>query len=350
MQDRIVSRRPPMRTASALWKIVAASAAFMIAVHAGPMASAQSWEEKTRQNFAPPTIARPDFGIQSPPGVSIDRPGSPPEVENPVEPPPSNGGDRGGWCPGIYPCWPWYPYHCYREYRRRWWAYPVYPGYGYYPDYYGYYPPYGAPRPVYPVPYPVYVPVDPLIGGRRDPALPNAGRAERDDAAPDADEMLDRLEQRAKETARQEIRIGDSLFAQGKYAEASVRYRRAIRADGTLADAWIRQALALIALGNYPTAVEMMKRGLALAPDWAQRGFRLDDLYGKDGVAKRVHIGDLAREVAANPNNAGRLFLLGVMLYFDGEREAAGEFFRRSAANDAAGTLPIDAFSENAGH
>ncbi|RMG04658.1 MAG: tetratricopeptide repeat protein [Planctomycetota bacterium] len=340
MQDRVAiffTAKPP-RT-SAVTRGLAVLAVCVILLLVGQSSVAQSWEEKTRENFAPPTIARPEFKIQSP-GNSMDPPASPPEGEHPVEPPPGHGGGGSGWCPGVYPCWPWYPYGCHRAYRRWWWAYPVYPEYGYHY-------PLGPTYPVYPVPYPVYVPVDPPGGGVSEPFVPPAAPLRADDTSPDREEMLAELDRRARQAAEQEIRIGDSLFAEGKYAEASVRYRRAIRADGTLADAWIRQALALIAVGNYPTAVEMMKRGLAIDPDWPKKGFNLDQLYGANGIAKRIHIGDLAREVAADPNHAGRLFLLGVMLYLDGETDSAADFLRRAAANDPAGTLPVASFLEN---
>lgn len=128
------------------------------------------------------------------------------------------------------------------------------------------------------------------------------------------------------------IDSGDDEFFQRRFAQALGHYRQAAAAARDLADAQFRQAFAQIAIGRYSEAVKAIERGLQLNPDWADSDFTLDDLYGDNKELKKSHLDALKNAVAAHPHDAELLFLLGVFLYFDGQKTASAPFFHRAEA------------------
>jgi hypothetical protein len=238
-------------------------------------------------------------------------------------------------------------------------SYPLYP----YPSLYGYGPTFG---PFYgPLPYggvlqPVWIPpgalfgpqavmrfigAAPAIGPVAPPVQPQAQQPAGGFGMLAADPPLARPAQKPRATnadarARSQrfIVLGDGYFAKQAYSDASQRYKLAAQAAPDMADGFFRQGIALVALGHYEAAARSLKRGLTIKPDWADSDFRLDMLYGDNGLAKAAHIEALAQEARRAPS-ADILFLLGVMLYFDGAPERAKPFFVRSrelAAGDDA--------------
>ena len=123
---------------------------------------------------------------------------------------------------------------------------------------------------------------------------------------------------------------GDRLFTQGKYREAYGQYRSAAKAVPRLAEAYFRQVFALVAIGAYESAARAAKTGLEMHPEWPKGPFRLDNLYDNDEAAKRAHLARLADAVQQSPQNGDLLFLLGVMLHFDGREEEARTFFAQA--------------------
>jgi tetratricopeptide (TPR) repeat protein len=145
------------------------------------------------------------------------------------------------------------------------------------------------------------------------------------------------------------IGFGDAHFANQKYRDAYGRYKKAAEAAPTLADAYFRQAFALVALGNYPQAVKVLKRGLELDPAWPNSGFQVDELYGNSQLEKTAHLGDLAQAAADEPNDAELLFLLGVLFHFDGEPGRAAPLFQRAARLSGGNPAHLRPFVEPAG-
>jgi tetratricopeptide (TPR) repeat protein len=137
------------------------------------------------------------------------------------------------------------------------------------------------------------------------------------------------------ELASKYIGYGDTLFAKQKYAEANERYRKAARSAPQAAAAWFRQGFALAAIGRYDQAAVAIKRGLKLDSAWAKSNFDLDQLFGGSAAAKNACLDALAAAVAAKPADANRLFVLGVVLHFDGQANRAAAIFTR--AEQAAG-------------
>ena len=142
------------------------------------------------------------------------------------------------------------------------------------------------------------------------------------------------------------IGYGDALFAQGKYAEANERYRKAARSAPQLGAAWFRQGFALAAVGRCDLAAAAVKRGLKLDPVWPKSNFEIDQLFGANGQAKNAMLDALAAAAMAKPTDSDRLFILGVFLHFDDQNGRAATLFERAeqVAGDNVGH--IEAFLE----
>ncbi len=127
------------------------------------------------------------------------------------------------------------------------------------------------------------------------------------------------------------IGFGDANFVEQKYLAAIERYKSASRIAPDLAEPYLRQGHALVALGQYENAVKAFRRGLRIRGQWNGSPFRLDQLYGPDRIAKVSHLETLAKAVEANPLDANLLIAMGMQLFFDGQSERAGVFFARAA-------------------
>ncbi|HEY2893112.1 MAG TPA: tetratricopeptide repeat protein, partial [Pirellulales bacterium] len=144
------------------------------------------------------------------------------------------------------------------------------------------------------------------------PAANNQGPAE-----PRGKPHATNAEQKAK--AGKFLGFGDTNFANQKYGPAIDRYKLAAQVAPDLPDTYLRQGHALVALGQYDSAVKAFKRGLRIRADWNDSPFRLDQLYGPDQIAKTSHIETLAKAVEGNPLDSTLLWALGMQLYFDGQ-------------------------------
>lgn len=212
---------------------------------------------------------------------------------------------------GVYP----YPVYGY-PYAAFSGNFPNGPGYTVLYPYAGY--PYSAP--VYPSPQIFGVP-----GPSTDPAVPPS-RPEREER-PAAQRGTNRD---SLALAGKFIGYGDNHFAAQRYNEANQRYKTAAGVAPGLAEACFRQGFALTAMGRYELAIKAFKRGLDLDPAWAASGFRIDTLYRDNEMAKKSHLDALAKATSGEQLDPDMLFLLGVLLYFDGQSERAAPFFQRA--------------------
>ncbi len=136
-------------------------------------------------------------------------------------------------------------------------------------------------------------------------------------------------EQRAR--AGRFVGFGDAQFAKQKYLAAAGRYKTAIETAPDLADGYLRQAFAQVALGQYENAAKAFKRGLTVRDDWRGSPFRLEQLYVDAPISKTQHLENLAKAVEANPFDADLLLVLGLELYFDDQKDRAAVFLSRVA-------------------
>jgi hypothetical protein len=224
-------------------------------------------------------------------------------------------------------------------------GHPFFDGYGYSPGY------------IQPPPAASYLPMAPIVIQAQpyllgpnpldNPVirewLPDQQRRRRDaeetearDAQPPQENVPVFLKESSPERRRQSQRYvvqGDDLFARQNYLQAIARYKQAISSAPDLALPRFRAAFALAAYGEFGQAVEHLKRGLALDPDWPLEGERLSDRMGENNTIALNHLlqraTGWAKEDVRDPD---RLFLLGVLLYFNEDVEKSRLLFETALA------------------
>ncbi len=123
-------------------------------------------------------------------------------------------------------------------------------------------------------------------------------------------------------------RRGDEWFRQQQYSQAHERYEHAISLAEDRPEPWFRKAFALAALGHFYPAARTIQRGLEVDPDWPSKGESLDSLFGPDNVlAKTALLHRVSSWVRADVRDPERLFLMGVLLHFDNQRDKSPVFF-----------------------
>src|SRR5579859_417417 len=80
---------------------------------------------------------------------------------------------------------------------------------------------------------------------------------------------------------RKFVQSGNKYFQSGKYREASIMYRTALRKDPRFGEAYYREGQSQLKLGNLGLAVDNLRRALELIPDGTTR------------IDARVKLGDL---------------------------------------------------------
>lgn len=127
------------------------------------------------------------------------------------------------------------------------------------------------------------------------------------------------------------IALGDDYFGNQKYVSAYQRYAEAISAGPRESVAYLRQGISLVALGRYVQASRVLKRGVALDAGMDGSNFRLDNIYGANRMAKQAHLDALAKAAGDQPGDPDLLFLVGILVHFDGQSDRARPFFQRAA-------------------
>jgi tetratricopeptide (TPR) repeat protein len=146
------------------------------------------------------------------------------------------------------------------------------------------------------------------------------------------------LEPRAvpAEESRRLAELGIRAFRAGEYGLALRRFREATDIDRTNARAFFLLGQASVAVGQYHDAVTAIQDGLHLQPDWPTSDFRPRvELYGDDPDAWRELGRRLDDALRRKPDDPACLFLRAYLLWFDGQRAAAAEWFVRARARTA---------------
>lgn len=134
----------------------------------------------------------------------------------------------------------------------------------------------------------------------------------------------------AKARAGKFIDFGDALFAKQQFRQALERYKLAAQQAPDMAEIYLRQGIALVAVGQYESAAKSFRRGVKL-PDWNVAGMGIDQLYNGARAAKEAHIEALAMALRTAPHDANLLFVLGMEMFLSGQPERASAFFARAA-------------------
>ncbi len=128
----------------------------------------------------------------------------------------------------------------------------------------------------------------------------------------------------ARELSLRNLVKGDEYFKKQDYRRAYDRYKLAASLTKDLPTPHFKKGFALVALRQYDRAAYEFKQGLALDPKWPFTGESLRNLFGADNViAKDSMLHQVAEWVKEDIRDPERLFIFGVVLYFDGQAEQA---------------------------
>lgn len=120
---------------------------------------------------------------------------------------------------------------------------------------------------------------------------------------------------------------GDQRLRAQKWSEARAAYRSSVDAAPDRAEAHLRLGLCLVAIQRFDSAIHEFKRAIFIDPQLAQSGKVSKVIFGPDSQVVRASIisklTDWVKDDYANPD---RLFLMGVMLHFEGDPRSQ-EFF-----------------------
>ncbi len=139
---------------------------------------------------------------------------------------------------------------------------------------------------------------------------------------------------------RRYVETGNKYFERGKYKEASIMYRSALRKDARYGEAYYRLGLTYLKTGEWQQAVPAFRRAVELQPDNDDARARLADLYVMaylaDGRRPRQvyeEIKDLAQQMLRrNPNSYDGLRLMGYLAWGDRDLKLATDYFTRANA------------------
>ncbi|MBI3863852.1 MAG: tetratricopeptide repeat protein [Planctomycetia bacterium] len=135
---------------------------------------------------------------------------------------------------------------------------------------------------------------------------------------------------------------GDEYFAKSNYLQAYGHYKQALSVAPTRIEARFRLAMSLASMSHFSQAVDEMKRGMRVDPDWPRTGATLDTLFGADNALSKNAVlhkaADWVREDIRDPN---RLFLMGVLLHFNDDGEKSHTFFEAASA-----LAPVPAYAQ----
>ncbi|WP_437191266.1 tetratricopeptide repeat protein [Planctomicrobium sp. SH527] len=121
------------------------------------------------------------------------------------------------------------------------------------------------------------------------------------------------------ETSYQYQTQGDMQLQQLNYLAASERYKKSIDAARERADPRYRLAVTLAARSRFPEAVDQLKLATMIDPGFPQIADSLEDLYGVGNTLEKTRLMDRVSEwVMQDARDPNRLFLMGALLYLDG--------------------------------
>ncbi len=124
------------------------------------------------------------------------------------------------------------------------------------------------------------------------------------------------------------LNLGWDLFYNGDYAGAAESFRQAMLKDGD--DPWIKLAFAqaLFAIGDYPDAAFLLRRGMQLLPDYLEFAPNPLDRYG-DVLDHAEQILALRTFLEYLPEDPAGMLMLGVQSFLIGDFVTAEIQFSR---------------------
>jgi tetratricopeptide (TPR) repeat protein len=116
---------------------------------------------------------------------------------------------------------------------------------------------------------------------------------------------------------------GDNWLRQQEFHKAFDRYKAAVSEAPDRGEAHVRLAVAYAALGHLDLAVRQLKRGIAADPQLTAKAEPLSKIYGEgNSIAQSAMIHKATLWAKDDIRDPDRLFLLGVLLYLQGDERA----------------------------
>ena len=151
----------------------------------------------------------------------------------------------------------------------------------------------------------------------------------------------------ARKKADRFIEIGDQRFQEQKFHDALLRYKMAIEASPDYAVAHLRHGFSLIGNRRYEEAAVALKKAFTLDSEIVKSGFRIDQLYDDNRLARQAHEEGLAQAVLDAPSSGDLHFVMGMWLVFSGDLDRSRKFFEK--ARELGVDSGVVAQAENAG-
>ena len=121
---------------------------------------------------------------------------------------------------------------------------------------------------------------------------------------------------------------GDKAFRAQDFQRAYSRYKQATLVANDQGTPHFRMGYTLVALRQYHRAIEYIRLGLQRDPSWPSTGQQIRTLYGPDNeIIRTLHLQKLTAWVREDIRDPDRLFLLGIMLHFNGRPEDGSTCF-----------------------
>ena len=120
---------------------------------------------------------------------------------------------------------------------------------------------------------------------------------------------------------------GDQKLREQRWSEARAAYRSSVDAAPDRAEGHLRLGLCLVAIQRFESAIHEFKRALFIDPLIPQMGKISQAVFGPDSkIVRSSIISKLTDWVQDDYTNPDRLFLMGVILHFEGDPRGQ-EFF-----------------------
>lgn len=134
------------------------------------------------------------------------------------------------------------------------------------------------------------------------------------------------------------VENGNRYFEKGKYKEALIMYRNALKRDMRFGEAYYRSALAELKLNQYTAAARDLQRAVELQPDNLDAHTRLANLYLNAYLADRKKPKQLLAELKTLSDKLAKGFgngyddarLKGYIALFEGQAPKALEHFEKA--------------------
>jgi tetratricopeptide (TPR) repeat protein len=134
------------------------------------------------------------------------------------------------------------------------------------------------------------------------------------------------------------VENGNRYYDKGKYKEALIMYRNALKRDMRYGEAYYRSALAEMKIGQWGGAARDLQRAVELQPENLDAHTRLGNLYLNAYVQDRKRPKTLLTELKSLSDRLGQRFpntfedarLKGYLALFDNNTSKAAEFFEKA--------------------